>query len=412
MKKDNCPKRPGIRSGFLYNSVIAVLIIIFMMTMIPAVPAEAKASITLNKTSASLYVSQTLTLKAVRKGTAKTVKWSSGNTSIASVSSSGKVTAKKAGSTTITAKAGTVKASCKITVKNASIKLNKTSATVTVKGALQLKATVYGASKKVTWTSSDTKKATVSSSGKVTGKAVGTVTVTAKANGKKATCKVTVKKASSFNPAHVTGLVWSLSESGPHLSLRIHNGSSKTIYVNRYLKICNCKRYYTRRYEYENHSESLTAPGWEDDKPPVTIKSGETKTIEYSAPGSSYWDTYFTKSSFAYLYIGLGRDEYKCYDYLYVIDIGKDSHTLKYATTYAKSDNYIYSRESGSSGSDYVAPVSTVSKRTCPFCRGTGKCTHCGGTGKQNVKTSLYGNKCVTCMGSGRCQCCNGKGVY
>jgi len=412
MKKIADPKRQGNSSGFISNSVITALIIIFMISMIPAVPAEAKASISLNKTSASLYIGQTLTLKAVRKGTAKTVKWSSSNSSIASVSSSGKVTAKKAGSTTITAKAGTVKTSCKITVKNASIKLNKTSASITVKGTLQLKATVYGASKKVTWTSSDTKKATVTSTGKVTGKAAGTVTVTAKANGKRATCKITVKKASSFDPSHVTGLVWSLSESGPHLSLKIHNGSTKTIYVDRYLKICNCKRYYTKRYEYEDHSESLTAPGWEDDKPPVTIKSGETKTIEYSAPGSRYWNTYFTKSSFAYLYIGLGRDEYKVYDYLYVIDIGKDSHKLKYATTYAKSDNYIYNRESGGSGSAYAVPTSTVSKRTCPFCRGTGKCTHCGGSGKQSVNTSLYGNKCVTCIGSGKCQCCYGKGVY
>lgn len=411
---NSLPGRPGRGRGLLKNCTVTVLLIALLLTMIPAVPVEAKATISLNKKSASLYVGQTLTLKAVRKGTSKTVKWSSSKSTVATVSSAGKVKAKKAGTTTITAKAGSVKATCKITVKNPSIKLNRASTSVTVKGTFQLKATVYGASKKVTWSSSNTAKATVSSTGKVTGKAVGTVTITAKANGKKASCKVTVKKPAvpAFNPTRVTGVVWSLSEGGPTLSIRIHNGSSKTIYVNRYLKICNCKRFYTSRYEYENHAESLTAEGWYDDKPPVTIKPGETKMIEYSAPGSRYWDTYFTKSSFAYLYIGLGKDEYKVYDYLYVIDIGEDSHVLKYATTYAKSDNYIYNRESGGSGSTYTTPVATGSKRTCPFCRGTGKCSHCSGSGKQSVKTSLYGDKCVTCMGSGKCQCCNGKGVY
>ena len=84
--------------------------------------------VSLNKTSASLYVGKSLTLNATVKpsnATNKDVIWSSSNTSIASVNASGKVTAKKAGKTTITVatKDGGHKASATITVKKADNKL-------------------------------------------------------------------------------------------------------------------------------------------------------------------------------------------------------------------------------------------------------------------------------------------------
>ena len=80
-------------------------------------------------------------------------------------------------------------------VQPASIKLNKTSVTLSLPGTttVQLKATVTGASKKVTWKSSNTSVATVSTSGKVTAKKAGTAIITATANGKSAKCTVTVK---------------------------------------------------------------------------------------------------------------------------------------------------------------------------------------------------------------------------
>lgn len=78
----------------------------------------------------------------------------------------------------------------------ASIKLNKSSATLYVGSQLTLKATVTGASNKVTWTSSNTKIATVKN-GKVTAKKAGKATIKAKANGKTAKCTITVKKAPS-----------------------------------------------------------------------------------------------------------------------------------------------------------------------------------------------------------------------
>ena len=77
------------------------------------------------------------------------------------------------------------------TVEAASVKLNAKSKTLYKGKSATLKVT--GIKKKVTWSSSNKKIATVSSKGKVTAKKVGKCTITAKVNGKKYTCKITVK---------------------------------------------------------------------------------------------------------------------------------------------------------------------------------------------------------------------------
>ena len=73
-----------------------------------------------------------------------------------------------------------------------SLTLNKTSANVICGDSLTLKATLKGASGKVSWKSSNTKIATVDTNGKITAKQAGAVTITASASGKSATCKVQV----------------------------------------------------------------------------------------------------------------------------------------------------------------------------------------------------------------------------
>ena len=87
-----------------------------------------------------------------------------------------------------------------VVIKVSKIALNKTGATLMKNETLDLKATVTpsnAANTAVTWKSSNTKVATVNSRGKVTAKSPGTATITCTAkdgSGKKATCKITVRK--------------------------------------------------------------------------------------------------------------------------------------------------------------------------------------------------------------------------
>ncbi len=157
----------------------------------------------LSKSSATLYLGKTLTLKATVSPSGATnsaVTFSSSDTAIAKVSSTGIVTPVKPGTATITVKTsdGGFTDTCKVTVKRAvtSIALNKTTAELKSDTTLTLKATIKPSNatdKTVTWTTSNKKVATVSSKGVVTPVGKGTATITAKSeNGLKATCKVTV----------------------------------------------------------------------------------------------------------------------------------------------------------------------------------------------------------------------------
>lgn len=69
-----------------------------------AITVEAAAKPVLNKQKMTLAVGQRTRLQL--KNNKQTVKWSSGNKKVATVSSSGVVQGKKSGSTTITATAG------------------------------------------------------------------------------------------------------------------------------------------------------------------------------------------------------------------------------------------------------------------------------------------------------------------
>ena len=134
------------------------------------------------------------------------IRFTSSNKKIATVSQKGKISAKAAGTATITAylvdakgkKCVGTESKCKVRVyKPASIKLNKTKVSLKVKGTVKLSATFTGKSSKVKWSSSKSSVAVVSSTGKVTGRKAGTCKIIAMANGRKATCTVTVKAASN-----------------------------------------------------------------------------------------------------------------------------------------------------------------------------------------------------------------------
>lgn len=140
----------------------------------------------LNKTAAVLIKGQTLQLKL--SGTSAKTTWSSSDQSVASVNTAGKVTAKKKGTATVTAKSGGKKYTCKITVETP--KLNKTSITVVEGKTYKLK--LSGTTQTVKWSSSDRAVARVSGTGKVRGIKAGECTVTAQVGKKKYSCHVVV----------------------------------------------------------------------------------------------------------------------------------------------------------------------------------------------------------------------------
>lgn len=80
-----------------------------------------------------------------------------------------------------------------IKIIDPTISFDKTSETVYVNADTFFKATITGKDQAATWTSSDSSVATVNEEGKVTGKKVGTATITAEANGVSAQATVTVK---------------------------------------------------------------------------------------------------------------------------------------------------------------------------------------------------------------------------
>src|SRR5437016_6081518 len=168
------------------------------------------ASVTVSPASASRFVGQTVQLTATPKDSAgnpltgQTIAWSSDNSTVASVSASGLVTAKAAGSATITAATGGQSGTSAITVAIvpvASVAVSPASASVAVGSAVQLTAVARDSAgntlpgQTMNWSSSNTLIATVTSAGLVTGGAVGSATITAATGGKAGTANVTVTVA-------------------------------------------------------------------------------------------------------------------------------------------------------------------------------------------------------------------------
>lgn len=103
------------------RKIVALCMVLFVAGVftLPAqfAPSEihAASKIKISKTKATMTVGKTMQLKI--KGTKKKVTWSSNKKSVATVSKKGKVTARKVGTATITAKVGKKKFKCKVTVK-------------------------------------------------------------------------------------------------------------------------------------------------------------------------------------------------------------------------------------------------------------------------------------------------------
>jgi len=168
------------------------------------------ASVTVSPSPASVQLGSTVQLTATPKDangnplSGRVVTWSSNNTAVARVNSSGLVTGVAAGTATITATSEGKSGTSTLTVTAvpvASVTVKPSPATVQQGSTVQLTATPQDANgnplsgRVVTWSSNNTAVARVNGSGLVTGVAAGTATITATSEGQSGTSDVTVTPA-------------------------------------------------------------------------------------------------------------------------------------------------------------------------------------------------------------------------
>jgi galactose oxidase-like protein/Big-like domain-containing protein len=198
-------------------------------------PPDPVASVEVSPDSASVAVGETAQLAAAttnRGGeplTGRTVTWRSGDTTVATVSGSGLVTAVAAGSATITATSEGKSGAAAITVialpePVASVAIEPDAPTIAEGSTVQLTATPKDkngqplSGRTVKWATSDAKVATVSNSGRVTGVAAGLAVITATSEDQAGTSSVTVTAQSR---SAVEG-EWSSLKSSPVVQLHMH----------------------------------------------------------------------------------------------------------------------------------------------------------------------------------------------
>lgn len=157
------------------------------------------SSIYLDKTSLTLEKGETATLTAFvspDEATDKTVKWTSNDTSVATVDQNGQVTAVSSGTASIRAVAGDYHASCVVSVivPVASITMSSTELTLRIGETALLEATILpedATDKNLFWDTSDPNVATVDG-GSITAVNFGLANITAQAGYQLASCIVTV----------------------------------------------------------------------------------------------------------------------------------------------------------------------------------------------------------------------------
>lgn len=196
-----------------------VMTIVILFAVANPMTAEAAAKVKLNKTKATLTITDskknpTVTLKVT--GTSRKATWSTSDKTVATVKN-GKVTAQKAGNVTITCKVNGKKYTCKVTVVDKRAALTKKTITLTMtnkKASPSATLKVKNAQKSILWTTSDKKVAAIEKAGKnsirIVARKAGKAVITCKVDGRKLTCKVTVsdkrtKKTTNTGNSENTG---------------------------------------------------------------------------------------------------------------------------------------------------------------------------------------------------------------
>ena len=159
---------------------ILFMLLVLVLAVSNVTPTQEE-TVKLNKTKVTMYVGDSTTLKLT--GTTKKVTWSTSDAKIATVKS-GKVTAKKKGIVTITAKSGNKRYTCKVIVKNVILRVNDSLVYLAVGSTDTIKVTT--SANKVIWKSSDSSVVAVTGKGK-------SAKITAKKRGNAGGATITVQ---------------------------------------------------------------------------------------------------------------------------------------------------------------------------------------------------------------------------
>ncbi len=185
-----------------------------------AVSSNTIEELSLNLTSLNLVAGETRSLIAKVTPDNSQIRWSSDNLLVAMVDQQGQIKANSKGKATITARAGTLEATCQVEVKAAAIPVKDVLLSPTVlelqpSNQLNLSLEILPENaddKNVIWSSKNSSIATVSN-GKVTARNPGTTSVSATVGGITASCTVTVipTDLASNVTSTVSGEIGSLS---------------------------------------------------------------------------------------------------------------------------------------------------------------------------------------------------------
>ena len=211
-------KQKGKKIGRIGRIFLALLLVVTLIPVTGGTTVEAKSKVAVSKVSITKPSGRVLTLAVGKnfqmkvkvtpsKATNKKVSYQSANSKIAKVNKTGKITARKKGTTKITVKAkdgsgkkATLTVKVIIPVKKVTFTApSKSTITLTKGKTYQLKTKVTPSNatiKKLKYSSSKKSLATVNSKGKVTLKKAGTVKITAKTTDgsvKKAVCTIKIK---------------------------------------------------------------------------------------------------------------------------------------------------------------------------------------------------------------------------
>lgn len=278
--------------------------------------------VTLNSRTATINMGNTVKLVAKISPSNTTqstnVTWSSSNTNVATVSSSGVVTGKKAGSATITVKTSNgKKTTCTVKVNKipiTGITLNKTAVTVNIRKKISLIATIKPSnttdSTKITWSSSSKSVATVSSMGVVTGLKPGITTITAKtSNGKTAKCKVTVTV-----PDVTVSYMTHIQSFGWEKQYKTNGQMSGTTGLAKRLEAIKIKVSGNADLgiTYSTHCQTYGWLGWSSNNA-MNGTSGEAKRLEaiqikLTGKDKDYYDVYYRVHAQSYGWLGWAKN--------------------------------------------------------------------------------------------------------